>query len=194
MTSENGRWLWLNTNRRRYLGRFRPNYPNRSNLFDVYTDLYVLIIYCCSRRFILDVDVPFGMCRLVNNIFYWGVFWSAEDTTIGVQTRRYFKVSMLQNIAASSLYNSIGGLKNSLRDKLRGLIHAGPGFSLNQKSVNKSKDVYNYLKSGELENTKLILRHDLIKNIITPHTSKNNQPQNVIQLLASLRSLTTYAA
>ena len=75
---------------------------------------------------------------------------------------------MLRIIAASSLYNSIEELQIKLREQLRELVHAGPGFSLNPESVNKSKDVYTYLKSEELRNTRIILWHDLI-NTITPH-------------------------
>ena len=97
---------------------------------------------------------------------------------------------MLKIIAASSLYNSIGELQIKLRKQLRELVHAGPGFSLNPESVNKSKDVYNYLKSEELRDTRIILWHDLINNTITPHKSNNYQPQSVNQLVASLRSLT----
>ena len=97
---------------------------------------------------------------------------------------------MLKIIAASSLYNSIGELQIKLRKQLRELVHAGPGFSLNPESVNKSKDVYNYLKSEELRDTRTILWHDLINNTITPHKSNNYQPQSVNQLVASLRSLT----
>ena len=80
-------------------------------------------------------------------------------------------------------------LQIKLRKQLRELVHAGPGFSLNPESVNKSKDVYNYLKSEELRNTRIILWHDLINNTITPHKSNNYQPQSVNQLVASLRSL-----
>ena len=47
---------------------------------------------------------------------------------------------MLKIIADSSLYNSIEELQIKLRKQLRELIHAGPGFSLNPESVNKSKD------------------------------------------------------
>ena len=97
---------------------------------------------------------------------------------------------MLKIIAASSLYNSIEELQIKLRKQLRELVHAGPGFSLNPESVNKSKDVYNYLKSKELRNTRIILWHDLVNNTITPHKSNNYQPQSVNQLVASLRSLT----
>ena len=75
---------------------------------------------------------------------------------------------MLKIIAASSLYNSIGELQIKLRKQLRELVHAGPGFSLNPESVNKSKDVYNYLKSEELKDTRIILWHDLINKTITP--------------------------
>ena len=97
---------------------------------------------------------------------------------------------MLKIIAASSLYNSIEELQISLRNQLRELVHAGPGFSLNPESVNKSKDVYYYLQSKELKNTRIILWHDLINNTITPHKRHNYQPQSVNQLVASLRSLT----
>ena len=97
---------------------------------------------------------------------------------------------MLKIIAVSSLYNSIGELQIKLRKQLRELVHAGPGFSLNPESVNKSKDVYNYLKSEELSDTRIILWHYLINNTITPHKSNNYQPQSVNQLVASLRSLT----
>ena len=86
---------------------------------------------------------------------------------------------MLKIIAASSLYNSIGELQIKLRKQLQELVHAGPGFSLNPESVNKSKDVYNYLKSEELRDTRIILWHDLINNTITPHKSNNYQPQSV---------------
>ena len=47
---------------------------------------------------------------------------------------------MLKIIAASSLYNSIEELQISLRKQLREIVYAGPGFSLNLESVNKSKD------------------------------------------------------
>ena len=97
---------------------------------------------------------------------------------------------MLKIIAASSLYNSIGELQIKLRKQLRELVHAGPSFSLNPESVNKSKDVYNYLKSEELKDTRIILWHDLINKTITPLKSNNYQPQSVNQLVASLRSLT----
>ena len=97
---------------------------------------------------------------------------------------------MLKIIAASSLYNSIGELQIKLRKQLRELAHAGPGFSLNPESVNKSKDVYNYLKSEELGDTRIILWHDQINKTITLHKSNNYQPQSVNQLVASLRSLT----
>ena len=97
---------------------------------------------------------------------------------------------MLKIIAASSLYNLIGELQIKMRKQLQELVHAGPGFSLNPESVNKSKDVYNYLKSEELRDTRIILWHDLINNTITPHKSNNYQPQSVNQLVASLRSLT----
>ena len=80
---------------------------------------------------------------------------------------------MLKIIAASSLYNSIGELQIKLRKQLRELVHAGPGFSLNPESVNKSKDLYNYLKSEELRDTRIILWHALINNTITPHISNN---------------------
>ena len=82
-------------------------------------------------------------------------------------------------LATSSLYISVEDLQISLRKQLRELVHAGPGFSLNPKSVNKSKDVYNYLKSEDLKNTRIILWHDLINNTITPHKSNNYQPQSV---------------
>ena len=81
----------------------------------------------------------------------------------------HFKISMLKIIADSSLFNSIEELQVSLRKQLRELAHAGPGFSLNPESVNKSKDVYNYVKSEEVNNTRIILWHDLINNTITPH-------------------------
>ena len=97
---------------------------------------------------------------------------------------------MLKIIVASSLYNSIEELKIKLRKQLRELVHTGPDFSLNPESVKKSKVVYNYLKSKELRNTRIILWHDLINNTITPHKSNNYQPQSVNQLVASLRSLT----
>ena len=113
-----------------------------------------------------------------------------RNTTIGVQARIHFKVSLLKINAASSLFNSIEELQISLRKQLRELVHAGPGFSLNPESVNQSKDVYNYLKSEELKHTRIILWHDLINNTITSHKSKNYQPQSVNELVASLRSLT----
>ena len=97
---------------------------------------------------------------------------------------------MLKIIAASSLYNSIEELQIKLRKQLRELVLAGPGFSLNPESVNKSKDVYNYLKSEELRYTRIILLHDLINYTITPHKNNNHQPQSENQLVASLRSLT----
>ena len=97
---------------------------------------------------------------------------------------------MLKIFASSSLFNSIGELQISLRKQLRELVHAGPGFSLKPESVNKSKDVYNYLIPEELKNTRIILWHDLINNAITPHTSNNYQPHSVNQLVGSLRSLT----
>ena len=97
---------------------------------------------------------------------------------------------MIKYIAASSLVNSIEDLQISLRKQLRELVHAGPEFSLNPESVNKSKDVYNFLKSEELKNTRIIQWHGLINNTITPHKSNNYQPQRVNQLVASLRSLT----
>ena len=97
---------------------------------------------------------------------------------------------MLKIIAASFLYNSIEELQISLRKQLREFLHAGPALSLNPESVNKSKDVYYYLKSEELKNTIIILWHDLINNTITPHKSNNYQLQSVNQLVASLRSLT----
>ena len=61
---------------------------------------------------------------------------------------------------------------------------------MNPESVNKSKDVYNYLKSEELKNTRIILSHNLMNNTIIPHNSNNYQPQSVNQLVVSLRSLT----
>ena len=85
---------------------------------------------------------------------------------------------MLKIIAANSLFNSIEELQISLRKQLRQLVHAGPGFSQNPESVNKSKDVYNYLKSKELKNTRIILWHDLINSTIPPHKSKNYQLQS----------------
>ena len=99
-----------------------------------------------------------------------------------------FKVSMLKIIAASSLYNSVEDLQIHLRKQLQKLVHAGPGFSLNPKSVNKSKDVLNILKSEELKTGKIFLWHDLITNTITPHKSNDYQPQSVTQLVTSLRS------
>ena len=56
--------------------------------------------------------------------------------------------------------------------------------------MNKSKDVYNYLKSEELRNTRIILWHDLINKTIKTHKSNNYQPQSVYQLVVSLRRLT----
>ena len=77
-----------------------------------------------------------------------------------------------------------------MRKQLRELVHAGPSCSLNPESVNKSKDVYNYLKSEKLKNTRIFLWYDLITKTITPHKSNNYQPKSVNQLVASLRSLT----
>ena len=45
--------------------------------------------------------------------------------TIGVRTRRHFKVSMLEILAASSLHNSVEDLEVSLRKGLRELLYAG---------------------------------------------------------------------
>ena len=132
----------------------------------------------------------FDNCRLQNTNPYKQAFWSTRNTTFGVQTGIHFKVTMLKSIAVSSLYNSIEELQIKLREQLRRLVHAAPGLSLNPESVNKSKDVYNYLKTEELRNTRIILWHDLINNTITPHKSNNYQPQSVNQLVASLKSLT----
>ena len=112
------------------------------------------------------------------------------ETTIGVETRIHFNVSILKIIAASSLFNSVEELQISLRKQLRELVHADPAFGMNPESVNKSKDVFNYLKSEELKNTRIIWGHDLINNTIAPHKSNDYQPQSVNQLVASLRSLT----
>ena len=135
-------------------------------------------------------DMCFDICRLLNTSFYRKAFWSARNTAIGVQTRIHFKVCMLKIIAASSLYNSIEELQISLSKQLRKLVHAGPSFSLNPESVNKSKDVYYYLKSEKLKNTRISLWHDLINNTITHHKRNNYQPQSVNQLVTSLKSLT----
>ena len=59
---------------------------------------------------------------------------------------------MLKFISASSLYKSVEDLQISLRKQLRELVHAGPGFNLITKSVNKSQHVFNYLKYEELKN------------------------------------------
>ena len=97
---------------------------------------------------------------------------------------------MLKIIAARSLYNSIEELQISLRKQQREMVHAVPAFSLDQESVNKSKDVYYYPKSEELKNTRITLWHDL--NNKTPHKSNNYQPQSVNKLMASLRSLINF--
>ena len=79
-----------------------------------------------------------------------------------------------------------------MRKQVQELVHTGPWFFLNPESVIKSKDVYNYLKSKDLKNTRLILWHDVITNTITHHRSNNYQPRSVTPLLASLRSLTNF--
>ena len=99
---------------------------------------------------------------------------------------------MFKIIAASSFFNSIEELHISLRKQLRELVHARPSFSLNPDTVNNSNDVYNYLKSEKLKNTRIILWHDLINKTITPHKSNKHQLQSVYQLVASLRSLTNF--
>ena len=95
---------------------------------------------------------------------------------------------MLKNIGVISLFNSIEELQISLRKQVRELVHAGPCFSLNPESVNKSKVVFNYLKSGELTNTRKIMWHDVIINTITTHKNYNYQLQSVNQLVALLSS------
>ena len=131
----------------------------------------------------------FGICRLVKTSFYKKAFWSARNTTLGIQTRIHFELTMLKIFAAKSLFNSIEEIQISLRKQLRELIPAGPGYSLNPESLNKSKDVYNYLKSEELKNTRIVMWHDLINNTITTHESNDYQSQSVNQLAASMRSL-----
>ena len=49
---------------------FANSHEDSSKGDGVYIDLYVLNRYCCTRRFTLDIDVPFGKCGLVKNFFH----------------------------------------------------------------------------------------------------------------------------
>ena len=61
--------------------------------------------------------------------------------TNGVQTRILLNVGMLKIIAASSLYNSLKDLQNSLLRQLQEDDYAGFGLRLSSDSVIKSKVV-----------------------------------------------------
>ena len=93
-----------------------------ASLCCVYCFLPLLYFAVIDLYFILDVDVPL-ICALITAVYRILTFiekrFDQRETTIGVQTRVHFKVSMLKIIAASSSYNSIEELQIKLRKQLR---------------------------------------------------------------------------
>ena len=93
--------------------------------------------------------------------------------------------SMIKIVAASSLSRSIAKLDESEQHKLADSVHSSPGLNLDTNTANYC---YDYLTSTQLSKRNLILWHDLLNNT-TSHPKKNNIPQTVDQLIATLKSI-----
>ena len=93
---------------------------------------------------------------------------------------------MIKIVAASSLSRSIAKVDESEQHKLADSVHSLPGLNLDPNTANYC---YDYLTSTQLRKRNLILWHDLLNNTITSHPKKNNIPQTVDQLIATLKTI-----
>ena len=93
---------------------------------------------------------------------------------------------MIKIVAASSLSRSIAKHDESEQHKLADSVHSLPGLNLDPNTANYC---YDYLTSTHLRKRNLILWHDLLNNTITSHPKKNNIPQTVDQLIATLKTI-----
>ena len=135
--------------------------------------IYFAVIDLC---FILDVDVLL-ICALITAVYRTLTF--IEKPLNQRETRQLVsRPGFISWLACSKLLlavpctTQLKNFKSSCVNNYQ-LRPCRPGFSLKPESVNKSKDVYNYLKSEELRNTRIILWHDLINNTITQVTTIN---------------------
>ena len=88
-----------------------------------------------------------------------GQKWGLSPQTL---IRLFNQVSIPKVLYAAPIWalrnlNTLNSAINKTIKQALGVSSPGPGFGLNPESVNKSKDVYNYLKSKELKYTRTIL-------------------------------------
>ena len=96
---------------------------------------------------------------------------------------------MLIHIAtASVLHRTIRDSNIYIRAHDIRRITAIPGLSLNPRATNQFTVLQNLLV-GKLKNYRILIWHDVINNSLTPHSSNNNNPCTVKELVVILKGI-----
>ena len=153
------------------------------------TKFFVLIKDCCNR-YLLYLCCRCSFSVLVGTSFFLKsvLIRRKYDSWCPDQDRIHINVGMLKIFAASSLYNSSEDLEIKL-PKLRDLVRTGLVSAWTQSPWTNQKTLTTILRLKNWKKTRKLLWHDLINKPIKPQRSSNYQPQNVIELWVSLRSL-----
>ena len=90
-------------------------------------------------------------------------------------------------VGASSIHHSLEKWDN-IRKRLRGKVISKPRYNLHPNAKDKYKIVQNRLRYVE-NNTKIILRHNIVNNTVTSPKSDDRTPLNGDQIKVEIERL-----